>query len=292
MSAGAVDAKLRSGTPRVPIDIVRIGVPIALLVGAMLLLPIGDVRGDRTGFIAFSEMGPVPAMLDLVAGQALLFAGVLAWMLGPRARVGTLAILAGVAWFGADLFAQDGASSLVRATGRFLLGPLLLPLLLHLAIAALHLDGGRRARVGLAVLYTWALAVAVWNSATYDGFHDLYCVACEWHSPLLIDSGFLLIRAGRVAGAALAIAVAAWAGRLAIDGPPYDPDPFGSALGRSAWGASPWPWLLGSAAYRCSSCPRRTRPLPGGRWPGCSSSWLRRRSPSVSAAWRSRRDDG
>jgi signal transduction histidine kinase len=189
---------------------VRIGLPIVALIGAMLLLPIADVRGRGLNIpLSFGQSGSVAAVLDLFVGQALLISGVAAWLLGPRARIGTLAVLAGVCWFGPDLFAAAHADPLVRAMGRFALTPFLGVLLLHLVAAALGVDDRPPARVALLGLYAAAGAVALGSALTYDAFFDPFCVDCTWQNPLAIARGPGAVRSWQELGAALAVTVAA-----------------------------------------------------------------------------------
>ena len=127
-----------------PSELLRLGPPILVLVGAMLLLPIPDVRsnGSRLAF-AFGANAPLAAV---AAGEALLLAGILARLLGLRIGVAILAALAGVAWFGPYLFALEDADPVVRSMGRFMLSPLLGVLLLHLGVATLVPDARRGTR--------------------------------------------------------------------------------------------------------------------------------------------------
>jgi signal transduction histidine kinase len=193
----------------------RVALPVAVMLGAMLLLPIGDVRAlNIAGPLAFGQTGSLPTLLDLVAGQVLLVAGTLSWLLGPRLRVGSLAVAAGICWFGPDLFALVRAEPLVRTFGRFILWPFLLPLLLHLVTAALGMDRGRRARAGLATIYVAAVVVAVGSAGTYDAFFDPNCIDCTWRNPLLIQSGRGAVRAWQMANAWLALAAAVAAGLI------------------------------------------------------------------------------
>lgn len=192
-----------------PSGVLRVALPVAVMVGAILMSPIGDMRmGGVTKPLAFGQTGQLPTLLDLVAGQALLLAGTIAWLIGPRARVGTLAVLAGISWFGPDLFALVRADPLVRAVGRFFLAPFLLPLLLHLVAAALGMDHSRWARMGLVLLYVAAGVVALGGAITYDVYFDANCIDCRWQNPLLLGSGPGAVRTWRTAGAALALAVA------------------------------------------------------------------------------------
>lgn len=193
-------------------DEVRVAVPLAALGFVMVLLPIPDARGG-TNFAAltYSELGPLPAALDLVAGVGLIAAGLITWLIGPRPRVGLLAILAGVAWFGPDLFGLARAEPLVRAVGRFLMEPFLLPLVVHLFVA-LTVRGPIpfSVRVGLVLLYAAAAVVAVLTAATYDPFWDASCIDCAWQNPLLVTSGRGISRTLFAIRAGLEVATGVW----------------------------------------------------------------------------------
>ena len=171
--------------------LMRVGPPIAVLIGAMLLLPVGDIRPGREAVaLAFGVTSSTAAVLNLAAGQALLLAGALAWLLGAPRRVGLIAVLAGVAWFGPDLWAMSQADPAIRAFGRFLLVPMLPVLLLHLAAAALDIDRRRGARVAIGGAYVASLVVAIAFAAAYDAFWDATPADPAFASPILVATGF------------------------------------------------------------------------------------------------------
>ncbi|MCY7417825.1 MAG: histidine kinase, partial [Chloroflexi bacterium] len=76
---------------------------------------------------------------------------------------------------------------------------------LHLVLAALGLDSGRRTRVGLVSLYAAAATVAIVGAATYDPFLDAACIDCTWDNPLLVMSRYGLPRYRRLAEAAVVL---------------------------------------------------------------------------------------
>ena len=109
---------------------------------------------------------------DLAAGLGLIGAGLLAWLEPRSRRLGLLAILAGVAWFGPDWEGWDGGPALVRSLGA-LAGPFFLAFVLHLVLT---FPSGRsrswpvRALVGAA--YGIAAVVAVGLALFRDPFLD------------------------------------------------------------------------------------------------------------------------
>ncbi|MFN8619623.1 MAG: histidine kinase [Chloroflexota bacterium] len=188
MSAAATIPRGDAG--RAPREVLRLLGPLVVLAGAMLLLPVGDVRPNTGQAAAFSALGGIPSVTFQLVGEALLVVGAVAWLVGLRARIGLLAVLAGIAWFGPDLAAQVGTDPLLRATGRFVVAPLLWPLLLHLGLAALGIDGRRPIALGLAVLYGATVAVDVATAATFAPGYDLWCTShCLPANPFLVGSG-------------------------------------------------------------------------------------------------------
>jgi signal transduction histidine kinase len=179
-----------SSRPAIPESraFLRLVGPIAVLVGAMLLLPVGDVRPTPNPPMVFGMLGTLAAVADQIVGETLLVVGAVCWLVGLRARIGLLAVLAGVCWFGPDLYAQAGTAPLLRATGRFLLAPMLWPLLVHLGAATLGLDGRRSVIVLLGVAYLSTAGVALGTAVTYDARFDLWCgtTGCSFENPYLL----------------------------------------------------------------------------------------------------------
>jgi signal transduction histidine kinase len=112
---------------------------------------------------------------DLAAGLGLLAAGLLAWVEPRTRRLGLLALLAGIAWFGPDWEGWDGGTAFVRSLGP-IVTPFFLALLFHLVLA---LPVGR--------LRSWptrGLVIAAYGVAAFvsfgralfrDPFLDPYC---------------------------------------------------------------------------------------------------------------------
>ncbi|MEY2513372.1 MAG: hypothetical protein QOJ89_730 [bacterium] len=129
----------------------------------------GDQR-DLTYAAASAGFGAV----DVIAGVGLLVGGAVAATQGRTRRLGLLAILISIAWFGADLDGWERGPALVRSLGE----PAALfiaALLLHLAFAL----PGRRppglARAAIAAGYLTAIVVSVGRALLRDPLLDLYC---------------------------------------------------------------------------------------------------------------------
>src|SRR5262249_45153158 len=123
---------------------------------------------------------------DLAAGLGLLAAGVFAATEPRRRRLGALAILAGVAWFGPDWEGWYHGPALVVSLGA--VAPVLfLALVVHLALS---FPSGRlrsRLEVGVAAAaYALAAVVALARALFRDPLLDLHC----WRN--CIDNSFLI----------------------------------------------------------------------------------------------------
>jgi signal transduction histidine kinase len=112
---------------------------------------------------------------DLAAGLGLLAAGLLGWVEPRTRRLGVLALLAGIAWFGPDWEGWDGRSPLVRSLGA-VVTPFFLALLFHLVLAV---PVGRlrswRTRGLVVAAYGVAAFVSLGRALFRDPFLDPYC---------------------------------------------------------------------------------------------------------------------
>jgi signal transduction histidine kinase len=112
---------------------------------------------------------------DIAAGLGLLAAGLLAWVEPRTRRLGVLALLAGVAWFGPDWEGWDGRPAFVRSLGA-VITPFFLALLFHLVVAV---PVGRLRswpNRGLVVsVYGVAAFVSLGRALFRDPFLDPYC---------------------------------------------------------------------------------------------------------------------
>jgi signal transduction histidine kinase len=149
---------------------VWLGVPIAA--GGYLVLVIAGPLRPESVASHYALLSPAHAVTDLVAGVGMLGVGTAAW-LSRRYGVGLLAILAGMAWFGADWAGDSDVPTVVRASG-MVVATLALPLLVHLVL----LVSGASRRRTLAVsglLYVTMTALSIAWLAWYVPGHDPRC---------------------------------------------------------------------------------------------------------------------
>jgi signal transduction histidine kinase len=153
----------------------------ALLYATAVVLGIADTPVG-TGYPAAAGSA---AVADLAAGLGLLAAGVVALWTGTRRLAGTLAALAGVAWFAPDWESWASGPAAVRSLG-MVLAPLALALLFHLVLAFPRegLTGATRWAIG--AVYVSALVVCVGRGLVRDPFLDPEC----WRN--CTDNSFLL----------------------------------------------------------------------------------------------------
>jgi signal transduction histidine kinase len=123
----------------------------------------------------YGEAFTVAYVADLTAGLALLAVGLFAWVYASTRRLGALAILAGIAWFGVDWDGWAAGPSIVRSLGVAAM-PFFLAVAFHLAVA---FPSGRLQSVAGRVLvwsfYGAAAAVSVGRALFRDPLLDLYC---------------------------------------------------------------------------------------------------------------------
>jgi signal transduction histidine kinase len=153
---------------------------LAYATAAAIALPsAGALTTYRTGSGA-------AAALDLTAGFGLIVAG-LATIRGGKASVlGPLALLAGLAWFGADWEGWEGGPDVVRVVG-MAIAPVAFALLAHLVVAA---AGSLRGLVRAAVvaLYGVMASVGVGGLLVRDPYVDVNCWRTCDPNPLLVHS--------------------------------------------------------------------------------------------------------
>jgi signal transduction histidine kinase len=154
---------------------------IAWAIGAFLTVDPG-ADFDTTYAGAF----PAARVADIAAGLGLFGAGALACIQERTRRLGLLALLAGLAWFGADWEGAEGDSPLLRSVGA-VVSPFALVLVLHLALALPDGRlGSRAARAVAAGAYAVVAAVSIGLALFRDPLLDLYC----WRN--CRDNAFLL----------------------------------------------------------------------------------------------------
>ena len=152
----------------------RVAVPILGVLNALAvaLVPLRSTLPLQTQ----PSTSAVAASIDLVAGVSLLSGGILATALRPTSPMGTLTILASIAWFAPDWAGWQAAAPVIASLA--LIGaPMLLPFVLHLVAAGTraweHAAVRRLVRAGYAVTVLLALS----RAAVRDPFLDLDCLA-------------------------------------------------------------------------------------------------------------------
>jgi len=151
-----------------------VGIGSALVV-AYSIAVIVAVPGQGTPPTTYAGTSGAAYAFDLLAGLSLLAAGLLAWTDSRTRRVGTLAVLAGVTWFGPDWEGWDGGPGIVRSLGA-LAWPLSLALVVHLGVT--FPSGRARSRLQrltVAAVYGLALAISLGRALFRDPLLDLHC---------------------------------------------------------------------------------------------------------------------
>ena len=181
----------------------------SLAVAASICWGVGAVAVAQfaTSVRVTSYFASAPALLVLgaVAGLGLITVGVLSSLAARRGAIGTLALLAGVAWLAPAWVGWEYGPSPLRTLG-LLLTPLLIPVLVHLSTLD---ERGRIAsawdRLLTVTAYAATAAVVLGHALVHDPLRDAACtVACRsGGNPLLawsnqdlariLDSGLLLV---------------------------------------------------------------------------------------------------
>ncbi|MGI8694285.1 MAG: sensor histidine kinase [Geodermatophilaceae bacterium] len=134
----------------------------------------------------YADVSGQAALAFVAAGLGLIAAGCLAATDRATGSLWALCILAGAAWLSPALVGWESGPAVVRSTG-MVLAPFLLPLLVHLLLAA---PSGRLRgppeRGAAAAAYGLAVTASVALVVTRDPFLDLYC----WSN--CTDNTFLL----------------------------------------------------------------------------------------------------
>ncbi len=206
------------------------GLGLAMLAGGVTalawaiaaLLTVGPGGGLETTYAATV---PAARVADLAAGLGLLAAGALAATQPRMRRLGVLALLAGLAWFGADWEGAENAPAFLRSVGA-LVAPFTLVFVFHLALAVP--DGRLRssaARTAVAAAYVLVALLSAGRALFRDPLLDLYC----WRN--CIDNSFLAHADAGIASAlsdlllwsalviALGLVAVAWRRLLRATGP-------------------------------------------------------------------------
>jgi signal transduction histidine kinase len=206
--------------PRVNLARLAAG-PVALAVGLGALA----VAQGPGRFTTYAGGSGLIATLTVAAGLALVVAGLVTSFSHPAARIGDLALLAGLVWFAPVWVGWDRGPPLVRSLGMLAAG-FAFPLLLHLVVA--YPSGqlrGAVARALVAVVYLEAALAALGQAFFRHPFFDPNCWANCTDNRFLVRSLPGLARGIEVAdrwftaaAAAALVAVCAW--RLLRDSGP------------------------------------------------------------------------
>jgi signal transduction histidine kinase len=147
--------------------------PVALAVG-LGALAVAQGPGRFTTYAGHSGL---TATLTVVAGLALVLAGLVTSLNRPAGRIGDLALLAGLVWFAPTWVGWDKGPPLVRSLGMLAAG-FAFPLLLHLVVA--YPSGRLRvavARALVSAVYLEAALAAIGQALFRDPFFDPDCWA-------------------------------------------------------------------------------------------------------------------
>jgi signal transduction histidine kinase len=208
--------------------LIRRGTLARLAAGAVVLavgLGALAVAQGPGRFTTYAGRSGLTATLTIVAGLALVAAGLLTSFSHLAARIGDLAVLAGLVWFAPVWVGWDKGPPLVRSLAMLAAG-FTFPLLLHLVLA--YPSGrphGAAARVLVAAVYLEAVLAALGQALFRKPFFDPNCWANCTDNDFLVRSLPGLARGIEVAdrwftaAAAVAlVAVCAW--RLLRDSGP------------------------------------------------------------------------
>jgi signal transduction histidine kinase len=180
-------------------------VPAVLAVG-LGALAIAQGPGRFTTYAGRSDLDTA---LTVAAGLALVAAGLVTSFSRRTARIGDLAMLAGLVWFAPVWVGWDKGLPLVRTLGMLVAG-FTFPLLLHLVVAypsgRLH---GVVAQTLVAVVYLEAALAALGRALFRDPFFDPACWANCTDNRFLLNSLPRLARGIEVADRWFTVAAAA-----------------------------------------------------------------------------------
>ncbi|MET0613891.1 MAG: histidine kinase [Thermoleophilaceae bacterium] len=200
---------------------------LAVVVSALAWAIAALLTVEHGGGLETSYAAALPAgrAADFAAGIGLLAAGGLAATQPRTRRLGVLALLAGLAWFGADWEGAEDAPALLRSLGA-LVAPLTLVFVFHLALAVpdgrVRSSAGRVAVIGA---YLLVAVLTVGRAVFRDPLLDLYCWRnCTDNSFLVhADAGTASALSDGLLWSALAIALGlvafAWRRLLGATGP-------------------------------------------------------------------------
>jgi hypothetical protein len=173
-----------------PANLARLAAGTFALAYGLGALAVALGPGELTTYAGRSDLA---AAFAVVAGVALVAAGVVMSFARPAGRIGDLALLAGVVWFAPFWAGWKGGPPLVLSLGTLAAG-FVFPLLLHLALA--YPSGWLRSkgeRVLVVAVYVEAGLSALGRALFRDPFFDPNC----WDN--CTDNVFLVRSLPRVA---------------------------------------------------------------------------------------------
>ena len=176
--------------PLPPANLARLAAGVVALVYGLGALAAARGPGELTTYAGRSDLA---AALAIVAGLALVAAGLVTSFARPAGRIGDLALLAGFVWFAPLWAGWKGGPPLVLSLGTLVAG-FAFPLLLHLVLAyPTGRLGSKGARALVAAVYLEAVLSALGRALFRDPFLDPYC----WDN--CTDNVFLVRSLPRVA---------------------------------------------------------------------------------------------
>src|SRR6266516_2109630 len=180
MAAAGTAARLRFA------GIAVLVLTLAYAIASILAVPRSAEPFTSYAGATYAHASTAAHAADLAAGLGLLAAGLLAWVEPRTRRLGVLALLAGVAWFGPDWEGWDGGPAFVRSLGA-VVTPFFLALLFHLVLSVpLGRLRSRPARVLVIAAYGVAAFVSFGRALFRDPFLDPYCWRnCRYNSFLV-----------------------------------------------------------------------------------------------------------
>jgi signal transduction histidine kinase len=225
---------------------------IVLALGLVILARLDEPQLGRMR-VVIPGPDPVQHILALVAGVAMVSAGVGALASGVLARSGTLALLAGLTWFGADIARLAIGLPVLRSL-LITSTVLVLPLMVHIALSVAPWVRRRPLlRAGVMLLDVAVVAVAAAAFLTYAPFDDPVCLeGCAFRTEIVnpgpaaraaIRDSTQLVSA-LAASLLVVVSLVAW-----VDGQARTPSRaaiLGGAIlagtGGAAWAASRFAW--------------------------------------------------
>ena len=157
----------------------RIVQPVFVLAAAAITIAATLPQRDASPLASYAALSPAQLALALAPAYALVIAGAVSWFF--RARGGSIAIAAGVAWLAPEIAASLTWPAETR-TAALVAAALALPITAH----ALLRQSGSGHRLLIAVAYTITTGLAVAHAAVYDPFLDRYCwITCSHTTPIL-----------------------------------------------------------------------------------------------------------